>query len=44
MDIIHRPALYLKYNVSETGFCLCLQVVDTQFGPVDRAVFGDQTE
>jgi hypothetical protein len=27
LDIIHRPVLYLKHNVSETGFCLHLQVV-----------------
>jgi hypothetical protein len=26
LDIIHRPILYLKHNVSETGLCLCLQV------------------
>jgi hypothetical protein len=26
LDIIHIPLFYLKYNVSETGFCLRLQV------------------
>jgi hypothetical protein len=25
-DIIHRPVLYLKHNVSETEFCFRLQV------------------
>jgi hypothetical protein len=27
---------YLKHNVSETGFCLRLQVEPTQLGPIDR--------
>jgi hypothetical protein len=27
VDIIHHPVFfYLKYNVSETGFCLRLQI------------------
>jgi hypothetical protein len=26
MDIIHRPAFYLKQNVTETKFCLRLRV------------------
>jgi hypothetical protein len=26
LHIIHRPVFYLKLNVSETGFCLRLQV------------------
>jgi hypothetical protein len=30
LDIIYRPILYLKYNVSETGLCLCFQVEPTQ--------------
>jgi hypothetical protein len=34
MDIIHRPVFYLKHNVSETGFCLRLQVDPTQMGPI----------
>jgi hypothetical protein len=32
MDIIHRPVFYLKHNVSETGFCLRLQVEFIQLG------------
>jgi hypothetical protein len=35
LDIIHRPVLYLKHNVSETGFYLRLQVEPTQLGPMD---------
>jgi hypothetical protein len=26
LDIIHPPVFYLKHTVSETGFCLHLQV------------------
>jgi hypothetical protein len=37
LDIIHRPVLYKTYNVSETGFCLRLQVEPIQLGPIDRA-------
>jgi hypothetical protein len=37
LDIIHRPVFYLKYNVSETEFCLRLQVEPTELGPMDRA-------
>jgi hypothetical protein len=37
LDIIHRPAFYLKYNNSETGFCLSLQVDPTQVSPIGRA-------
>jgi short-subunit dehydrogenase involved in D-alanine esterification of teichoic acids len=45
LDIIHRPVIYLKHrpvyiskhNVSETGFCLRLQVKATQLGPIDMA-------
>jgi hypothetical protein len=29
LDIILRPAFYLKYDVSETGLCLRLQVEPT---------------
>jgi hypothetical protein len=36
LDIIHRPVFYLKHKVSETGFCLRLQVIPTQLGPIDR--------
>jgi hypothetical protein len=37
LDIIHRPVFYLTYKVSETSFCLRLQVEDPQLGPTDRA-------
>jgi hypothetical protein len=45
LDIIHRPVFiqkhrhdYIsKHNVSETGFCLRLQVEPTRVGPIDRA-------
>jgi hypothetical protein len=30
---IHRPVFYLKYNFSETGFCLRLQVKAYSVGP-----------
>jgi hypothetical protein len=30
LDIIHCPVFYLKQDVSETEFCLCLQVEPTQ--------------
>jgi hypothetical protein len=36
LDIIHRPIYITKHNVSETGFCLRLQVKSTQLGPIDR--------
>jgi hypothetical protein len=29
--------MFAKHNVSETGFCLRLQVKPTQFGPIHRA-------
>jgi hypothetical protein len=32
-----RPVSLSKHNVSETGFCLRLQVKTTQLGPIDRA-------
>jgi hypothetical protein len=32
LDIIHRPVFYLKDDVSETGFCLCLQLEPVQVG------------
>jgi hypothetical protein len=31
------PCFYLKYNISEIGFCLRLQVEPTHLGPIDRA-------
>jgi hypothetical protein len=37
MDIIHRPAFYLKHDVLEIGLCLRLQVEPTQLLPIDRA-------
>jgi hypothetical protein len=37
LDIIPCPVFWLKHSVSETGFCLCLQVGPTQLCPVDRA-------
>jgi hypothetical protein len=33
----HRPVYISKHNVSDTGFCLRLQVKSTQLGPIDRA-------
>jgi hypothetical protein len=30
LGIIQHPVFYLKHNVSETGFCVCLQVEPTQ--------------
>jgi hypothetical protein len=30
--------LFETYNVSETGFCLLLQVEDTKLGTLDRAI------
>jgi hypothetical protein len=38
VDIIHRPVFYLKDKVSETVFCLRLQVETTQMDPIDRAI------
>jgi hypothetical protein len=32
----HRPVYFSKYNVSETGFCLRLQVRPTQLGSIER--------
>jgi hypothetical protein len=44
LDIINRPLLiknrpvyFSKHNVSETGFCLRLQVKPTQLNAIDRA-------
>jgi hypothetical protein len=30
------PVYFSKHNISETGFCLSLQVKPTQLGPIDR--------
>jgi hypothetical protein len=44
VDIILRPVFYLKHYVSQTGFCLRLQVEPTQLVPKDRASLSpDQT-
>jgi hypothetical protein len=32
------PLYFSKHNVSETGFCLRLQVKPIQLGPIDRAI------
>jgi hypothetical protein len=36
LDIINLSVVYTKYDVSEAGFCLLLQVETTQIGLVDR--------
>jgi hypothetical protein len=33
---MHRPVFYLEHVISETGFCLLLQVEPTQMGPIER--------
>jgi hypothetical protein len=33
----HCPVYFSKYNISETGFCLRLQVKPTHLYPIDRA-------
>jgi hypothetical protein len=33
----HHPVYFSKHDVSQTGFCLRLQVKPTQLGPIDRA-------
>jgi hypothetical protein len=30
MERMQRPVFYLKHNVSETRFCFCLQVSETE--------------
>jgi hypothetical protein len=37
LDIIHHPVYLSKHNVSETGFCLHLQVKPTLLGPINSA-------
>jgi hypothetical protein len=37
LDIIQYPVFTETHNVSETAFCLRLQVEPIQLGPVDRA-------
>jgi hypothetical protein len=43
LDIIHRFIIYLKHNVSETGFCLRLEAERTQLVPVPF-ISGRQTK
>jgi hypothetical protein len=33
----NRSLYFSKHDVSETGFCLRLQVKPTQLGPIERA-------
>jgi hypothetical protein len=50
LGIMHRPVFYLKLYVSETGFCLRLQVGPTHLGQLDitilcfRTVDGDRIQ
>jgi hypothetical protein len=37
VDIIHHPVFHLKHDVSETWFCLRLQVEPTKLGPIEKA-------
>jgi hypothetical protein len=37
LDIVRRPVYIFKHNVSETDFCLRLQVKPVQLGPIARA-------
>jgi hypothetical protein len=37
LNIIHRPAFYLKHDVSESAFYLRLQVEHTQIGAIHTA-------
>jgi hypothetical protein len=32
--MIHYHVYYLKYDISDTGVCVCLEVEPTQLGPV----------
>jgi hypothetical protein len=44
LSVIHRPVFYLKHDVSETGFCLRLQVIRTQLSPFDVYRYHLRTE
>jgi hypothetical protein len=33
----HCPVFISKHNISETAFCLCLQVKPIQLGPINRS-------
>jgi hypothetical protein len=37
LDIIHRPVVYLKYDVSEIEFCPRLKVEPSQLCQIDRS-------
>jgi hypothetical protein len=37
LGIIHRPVFYLKHDVSETRFCLRLEVEPTRMGRIEIA-------
>jgi hypothetical protein len=37
LDIIHRSGFYLEHNVSQTVFCLRLQVKPAQLSPIGKA-------
>jgi nitrogen-specific signal transduction histidine kinase len=41
LDNIHRPVLYLKHDVSGTGFCLCHQVGHTHLGLLESYSVSD---
>jgi hypothetical protein len=36
LDIVHRPVTYLKHDISETGFCVRLQVEASKLGLIER--------
>jgi hypothetical protein len=36
VNIIHRAIFYIKHDVSETGFCLCLAMESTQLESKDK--------
>jgi hypothetical protein len=36
LDIINPSVLYLKHNVSKTGFCLRLHVEPIEWDPIDK--------
>jgi hypothetical protein len=40
LDIIHRPVFYMKH-ISETTFCIRLQVEHTQLGPTNSVLSPD---
>jgi hypothetical protein len=37
LDLTTPSSVFLKHNISETGFCFRLEVKPTQLGPIDRA-------